>query len=154
MLTVRDDTYIAAPPEAVFAVLDDPERQSSFTPSLTESALIERLDNGGSRARYVFTIYGISFRGEVRATDYDPPSRIVWTMSGDLQGTIRWYFDPEGKGTRFTYAATYRVPGPSLLRPLATPIVRRYNEREVRALLDNLRAQIESEPSVQPSSSP
>ena len=144
MLTVRDSTYIDAPPETVFSFLDEPARQVSFTPSLTTSSLIERLPNGGARARYVFTVYGIDLEGEVRATDYDPPSRIVWTMTGDLSGTIRWYLDPERDGTRFTFAATYRVPGPSFLQPVITPVLRRYNEREVRSLLQQLRAQISS----------
>jgi hypothetical protein len=142
MLTVRDSTYIDALPETLFAFLDEPSRQVSFTPSLTTSSLIERLPNGGARARYVFTVYGIDLEGEVRATDYDPPSRIVWTMTGDLSGTIRWYLDPERDGTRFTFAATYRVPGPSFLQPVITPVLRRYNEREVLSLLQQLRAQI------------
>ena len=145
MLTVRDSIHIDAPPETVFAFLDEPARQVSFTPSLTTSSLIERLPNGGSRARYVFTTYGIDLEGEVRATDYDPPSRIVWAMTGDLTGTIRWYLDPERGGTRFTFAATYRVPGPSILRPVVTPLLRRYNEREVRSLLQQLKAHVSSD---------
>jgi len=144
MLTVRDSVLISAPREAVFAFLDEPERQPSFTPSLKESTLIERLPNGGARARYVFALPGFDLEGEVEATDYEPPSRIVWAMSGDLKGTIRWYLDPEEEGTRFTYAATYQVPGPSFLRPLVKPFVRRYNEREVQQLLDNVQDQFSS----------
>lgn len=146
MLTVRDSIHIDASPEEVFAFLDEPERQPSFTPSLTESALIERLDNGGSRARYTFSMLGMDLRGEVRATDYTPPSRIVWAMSGDLKGTIRWYVVEEGSGTRFTYAATYEVPAPSFLRALATPVLRWINQREIAILVANVRSQIERRP--------
>jgi carbon monoxide dehydrogenase subunit G len=142
MLTVRDDIYIPAPPETVFSFLDAPERQPSFTPSLKESVLVERLPTGGARARYVYSLLGIDFKGHVEATDYDPPRRIVWALTGDLNGTIRWYVDAERTGTRFTYAATYQVPGPALLRPLLTPLVRRYNERELRRLLSALKAQV------------
>jgi len=74
----------------------------------------------------------------VRATDYAPGERIVWNMTGDLQGTLRWYFEPTDAGCRLTYAATYQLPGPRLLHPLTRPFVRRYNTREVRALLQNL----------------
>jgi len=143
MLTVRDSIHIDAPPKEVFAFLDEPERQPSFTPSLTASTLIERLDNGGSRARYTFSMLGMNFQGEVRATDYTPPNRIVWAMSGDLKGTIRWYVDAEGAGTRFTYAATYEAPGPSILRPVATPVLRWINQREIATLLANVRTQVE-----------
>ena len=145
MLTVRDHTEIAAPVEDVFAYMDEPAHQADITPSLTRSARIERLPNGGSRAEYTYRIFGIPLSGEVRATDYVPNERIIWTMSGGLQGTIRWYFTPQADAsqTRFTYAATYALPGPAVLHPVLSPLVRRYNEREVRILLRNLRAKLE-----------
>jgi len=146
MLTVRDDIVIAASMEAVFEQLDHPEQQPEFTPSLAVSELQERLPNGGSRVRYVYRILGLDFEGEVRATDYAPPERIVWSMTGDLRGTIRWYLEPMPSGTRFTYAATYAVPGPSLLRPLATPLIRRYNERELADLLRRFKHLVENVP--------
>lgn len=144
MVTVRDDVWIDAPRERVFAYVDEPSRQPEFTPSLTESVLVERLPNGGSRARYTFSLFGLPFSGEVRATDYTPPERIVFAMTGDLQGSIRWYLHPEDGGTRFTYAATYAIPGPNLLAPALRPVVRRYNEREVDRLLQNLKHLVEA----------
>ena len=144
MLTVRDSIHIAASPEDVFAFMDEPARQMSFTPHLQQSDEVERLENGGTRARYRYDLYGWGLDGEVRATDYVPPERIIWAMSGDLQGTIRWYVDPDDDGSRLTYAATYTVPGPALLRPLLTPVVRRFNEKEVRRLLHNVKASLEA----------
>lgn len=143
MVNVREHIDLAAPVDRVFDYMDTPAHQATITPSLSESVLLERMPNGGSRARYTYRILGLSFSGEVRATDYVPDERIVWSMTGDLHGTIRWYFaTPFDEGCRFTYAATYRIPGPSLLRPLARPLIRRYNEREVRTLLRNLRARL------------
>lgn len=144
VLTVRDHIHIDAPPEDVFAFLDTPERQPEVTPSLTASTLIERLDNGGSRVRYTFGLLGWDFTGEVRATDYAPPERIVWSLTGDLHGTLRWYLEPTNGGTTFTYAATYVVPGPAFLRPVLTPLVRRLNHRELRKLLAAVRARVEA----------
>jgi uncharacterized membrane protein len=144
MLTVREHIDIAAPVGRVFDYMDTPAHQAEITPSLSESTLVERLPNGGSRARYAYRILGLSFSGEVRATDYVPEERIVWSMEGDLQGTIRWYFEPSDAGCRFTYAATYQIPGPTLLRPVARPLVRRSNEREVHALLQNLKERLEA----------
>lgn len=145
MITVREHIDIEAPVEAVFDYMDAPSRQPEITPSLTQSHLLERLPNGGSRVRYTYTIFGLPFSGDVRATDYVPNERIVWTMEGDLQGTIRWYFQSLNGDdrSRFTYAATYAIPGPSVLRPLLKPLVRRYNEREVNALLGRLQARVE-----------
>ncbi len=144
MITVRELVDIAAPVETVFTFMDAPAHQAEITPSLAQSTLIERLPNGGSRAQYTYRIVGLSFSGEVRATDYVPDQRIVWSMQGDLAGTIRWYFEPIDAGARVTYAATYQIPGPGFVQPLVRPLIRRYNEREVHALLHNLKAQIES----------
>jgi uncharacterized membrane protein len=144
MLTVRDHIDIAAPVERVFDYMDTPAHQATITPSLSESVLLERLPNGGSRARYTYRLLGLSFSGEVHATDYVPNERIVWSMTGDLQGTIRWYVEPLDPGCRFTYAATYQVPGPRILQSLTRPLARRYNEREIRTLLQNLRERFEA----------
>jgi len=147
MLTVRDHIDVAAPVGAVFAYLDDPAHQPDITPSLTRSTLVERLPNGGARVEYTYRLLGLPFSGEVRATDYVPNERIIWSMSGGLRGTIRWYVTPlDGATTRFTYAATYAVPGPTLLRRALTPLVRRYNEREVRTILQNVRDRVETSP--------
>ena len=151
MLTVRKHVDIAAPVEDVFAYMDEPAHQPAITPSLTRSDLVERLPGGGARVRYTYRILGLPLHGEVRATDYVPHERIVWAMSGALRGTIRWYFSPldaassrRPDGTRFTYAATYTPPGPTLVHPLLAPLVRRYNAREVDRLLQNLRARVVS----------
>ncbi|PSQ97834.1 MAG: SRPBCC family protein [Bacteroidetes bacterium SW_9_63_38] len=148
MLTVRDHIDIAASVEKAFAYMDAPAHQTDITPSLTRSSLVERLQNGGSRAAYTYRVVGLSLSGEVRATDYVPNERIIWTMSGALQGTIRWYFAQSNTShTRFTYAATYALPGPAVLHPVLTPLVRRYNERELARLLRNLKAELENRPS-------
>jgi len=139
MLTVREHVDIAASVEDVFAYVDEPAHQPALTPSLTRSELVERLPNGGARVRYTYRLFGLPFHGEVRATDYVPNERIVWALSGDLRGTLRWYVSSRRPGvTRFTYAATYALPGPALLRPLLAPLVRRYNVREVNHVLQNL----------------
>lgn len=144
MLTVRKHVDVNAPVEAVFEYMDEPSRQPDITPSLTHSHLLDRLPNGGAHARYTYKILGLSFSGEVCATDYVPNERIICNMEGDLQGTIRWYFQALDHGrSRFTYAATYALPGPSLLRPLLKPLVRRYNEQEVHTLLQRLKAHLE-----------
>ena len=144
MVTVREHVDIAAPVDRVFEFMDTPAHQTEITPSLSASTLVERLPNGGSRARYTYQIFGLSFSGEVRATDYVPNERIVWSMQGDLTGTIRWYFESIDGKCRFTYAATYAIPGPRLLQPLIHSLVRHYNEREVHALLRTLQERLET----------
>lgn len=137
-----DTVRIDAPPGEVFAFMDEPANQAAVTPSLAVAERIERLDNGGNRARYVYRMFGITFEGEVVATSYEPDERIEYELRGDLTGTIDLRFEPVDGGTRLTYAGTYDVPGP-LPEWLVAPLVRWYNDREVRRLLANTKARLE-----------
>ncbi|MFU1781432.1 SRPBCC family protein [Haloarcula japonica] len=132
-----EDRWLDAPVETVFAFMDEPSNQAAVTPSLSRAERIERLPNSGNRAAYEYRMFGVSFTGEVRATTYEPPERIVYEMRGDLTGRIAWRFEPERGGTRLTYAADYEVPGP-LPEFLFAPLIGWYNRREVRRLLENV----------------
>ncbi|MFC7076239.1 SRPBCC family protein [Haloarcula halophila] len=139
-----DDVWIDAPVDRVFAFMDEPANQAAVTPSLAVAERVERLDNGGNRARYVYRLFGISFEGEVRASRYEPPERIVYDLVGDLTGTITLTFAAEDGGTRLTYAASYGIPGP-VPEWLLAPLVRWYNAREVRRLLATVRDRLATE---------
>lgn len=143
MIDVEESIRIAAPRAEVFEFLDRPAVQPEFTPSLTRSELLERLDNGGSRVAYTYTMAGIDFDGEIAATEYEPDERIYWELSGDLSGEIEWTFEDVQFGTRLTYAAGYDLPL-GILEKLARPVVERYNERELRTTLANVKARIEA----------
>ncbi|EMA30679.1 SRPBCC family protein [Haloarcula japonica] len=138
------DRWLDAPVETVFAFMDEPSNQAAVTPSLSRAERIERLPNSGNRAAYEYRMFGVSFTGEVRATTYEPPERIVYEMRGDLTGRIAWRFEPERGGTRLTYAADYEVPGP-LPEFLFAPVIRWYNRREVRRLLENVEEAVAGE---------
>lgn len=147
LLTVREHVEIAVPVEDVFAYVDESAHQIDLSPSLTRWTLLEQRPNGGRLMAYTYQIFGLSFSGEMRTTDYVPHERIVWAMTGDLRGTLRWYFSPTNREecTRFTYAATYAFPGPSLLHSTFSPLVQRYTAREVQTLLQRLKKNIETQ---------
>jgi carbon monoxide dehydrogenase subunit G len=86
---------------------------------------------------------GVGLDGEVAATVHDPPERIVFEMSGGIEGTIEWTFEAEGDGVRVGYAADYHLPVPALDR-LAEPFLRAYNERELETTLANLKTRLET----------
>lgn len=136
--TVSEFTVLAASPAEVFAFLDEPSNQAAVTPGIADAERIERLDDGGNRAEYTYRMAGLSFDGEVVATAYEPDERIVYDVRGSVAGTIEWTFEPAGEGTRFTYAADYDLPS-AALDALAAPVLERYNRRQVRATLGNLR---------------
>jgi carbon monoxide dehydrogenase subunit G len=140
--TVERSIHVEAPVEDVFSFMDDPENQAAVTPSLGAVEAVERLENGGKRVRYTYSMVAVPLDGTVEAVEYDPPNRIVWELSGAIEGEIRQTYEPEDGGTRVTYAADYRLPVPVVDR-VAAPLVRRYNEREVRRTLENLKGAVE-----------
>lgn len=144
MLEVEETVRIDAPVAQVFAYMDRPENQPEITPSLAHSETLEELPNGGKRVAYTYTMAGIGLDGEIRATEYVPEARIVWEMSGDLTGEIEWIFEADDDETVVTYVGRYEVPIP-VLDAVVEPFVRRYNERELRTTLENLKTRVEAD---------
>jgi len=144
MVDVSATTTVDTPVSTLFAYMDRPEYRTEITPSLTRSEPLEELPHGGKRVAYTYTMGGISLDGEIEAVEYEPESRIRWEMTGDLTGEIEWTFESVDGATEVTYASTYEIPVPVVGR-LAEPFVERYNERELRTTLENLRTRIETD---------
>lgn len=142
MIETSHDVHVDVPVGDVFAYMDRPANQPEITPSLKRSEVLETREDGSKRVAYGYGLGGITMDGELDAVEYVPEERVVWEMTGDLSGEITWTFEPEDGGTRFTYAARYDVPG-GVLERLAAPFVRRYNDREVRTTLENLKTRLE-----------
>jgi len=142
MIEVSDRIRIDAPVEDVFEYMDRPENQPEFTPSLTRSETVEELPNGGKRVAYTYTMAGVDLEGRLEAVEYEPESRVRWEMTGDLEGEIEWTFEPADGATVVSYVARYEIPIP-VLDAVVEPFAERYNERELRTTLENLRSRIE-----------
>jgi len=133
---------IDRPPEAVFEYMDVPENQGRISPRLSGVETVGVLDNGGKRATYTYRLFGLSFEGEVRGVVHDPPERIVFELSGDIDGRIEWDFEPVDGGTRLTYTATYDLGLPRPVQWLLAPLTDPFNRRELEATLRNLAARL------------
>ena len=135
MFTARDSTEIDADVQSVFAFLDDPRNHAAVTPRLEGVRDVERLPNGGKRLAYTYRMAGLGIDGEIVQTVHEPTERMAFDLRGRLTGTIDLTFEQTDGGTRLTYAAEYDLPE-NALTGLGEPIVRRFNERQVRATLD------------------
>lgn len=143
MTEVRTTVSIDAQPEDVFAYMDDPHNQVEITPSLTEVRDIEELPNGGKRLGYTYQMAGVGLDGTMETTEYEPAERVVFEMTGAIDGTIEWTFETENGTTRVTYTAEYDLPVPVLDR-VVEPFAVRYNERELETTLANLKTRLEA----------
>lgn len=135
-------TIVDRPPKAAFEYMDVPENQARISPRLTTVETLGTLDNGGKRASYTYRLFGLRFEGEVRGVEHEPPERIVFEMTGDIEGRIEWTFEPTTGGTRVTYAAAYELGLPPILERLLGPVADRFNQRELEATLETLRQRL------------
>ena len=145
MVRVSETITVNRPLETVFDYLDRPENHAEVTPSLERSETVEQLDNGGKRARYVYQMAGITRDGYLTETVHEEGERMVFEMSGDITGEIDISFAATNGGTEVTYTAEYDLPGRVISR-VAEPFARRYNRRELRTTLDNLKTRLETAP--------
>jgi len=139
-----DAIVVAADPESLFAFLDDPANHAAITPGLTDVRDIEPLGNGGKRLSYTYRMVGVGIDGEIVQTVHEPPERHAFELRGRLTGTIDLRLEPVDGGTELTYAATYGLPENALTR-VGAPVVRRFNERQVRAALENVAAAFDAD---------
>lgn len=147
MIEIEEEVTIDAPVDDVFEYMDRPENQVEITPSLVRSERVEDLPNGGKRVAYTYTMAGIDLDGHLEAVEYEPGSHVTWRMTGDLEGEIEWGFEERDGGTRVGYAARFELPVP-VLDAVVEPFARRYNERELRTTLENLRTRLEHDPAA------
>jgi carbon monoxide dehydrogenase subunit G len=139
-----DAIVVAADPESLFAFLDDPANHAAITPGLTDVRDVEPLGNGGKRLTYTYRMAGVGIDGEIVQTVHEPPERHAFELRGRLTGTIDLRIKPVEGGTELTYAATYGLPENALTR-VGAPVVRRFNERQVRAALENVAAAFDAD---------
>ncbi|MFB6117252.1 SRPBCC family protein [Halosegnis sp.] len=142
MLTVSEDIEIEAPVAEVFDYMDNPHNQTEISPSVTDIRDVEQDESGKSLA-FTYEMAGVPLNGRLETRVYEPEERIVFDMEGALSGTITWEFEPSDAGTRVTYGAEYDLPS-SVLERVVRPFAERYNERELRTTLENLKTRVET----------
>ena len=143
MARVEKRITIQAPPEKVFAYLNDPSKGPGFWPSLTAVKDVEPLVSGGHRWRYVYKMAGLNFEGSNETAEFVPNRRLVVRSQGGIEATVTWTLDPQDGGTVVGLNADYKVPIP-VLGKLAEAVIAKMNEREGEVLLENLKTLLEA----------
>jgi len=143
MVTVGRSIRIDAPVEDVFAYLDDPRNHAAVTPSLAEVRHVETLDNGGKRVEHTYRMAGVGLDGELVERTHEENERMVFEMRGGLEGEIEIETVEDDGGAELRYSTEYELPG-RVLSTVATPLVRRYNERDLRTTLENTKTRLEA----------
>ncbi|WP_122088484.1 SRPBCC family protein [Halalkalicoccus subterraneus] len=144
MVTIERDIWMDARPERVFEYMASPTNHLNVMPSLHRVENVEELPSGGHRGDFRFKMVGIPIDGRFEDVEFVPYERRVYEMSGEIEGSMHYTFEPEDGGTRVTCVMDVEFPSRVLDRVLR-PVVRRYNEREVETMLETLKTITEAE---------
>jgi carbon monoxide dehydrogenase subunit G len=98
---------IPAPPEAVWAVISDPQRHiRTLPPSVSDAEVLE-----SGEISCVVSAMGRSERMRVRRTELEPPRRLVEErVDGGRRGRTEFLIEPEGDGSRVTLSVDIELP--------------------------------------------
>ncbi|MFD9243611.1 SRPBCC family protein [Streptomyces sp. NPDC059556] len=108
---------LAAPPDAVYAVLERAEEYPRWWPQVRE---VLPVDDTTGTARFR-SLLPYDLVVTARALRRDPAARVLEVgLGGDLEGWARWTLTPEGAGTHALYEQEVEVRA-RLLRALAVP---------------------------------
>jgi uncharacterized protein YndB with AHSA1/START domain len=144
MERIKRTVFIEAPPAKVFSYLMDPRNLPEIWPSMVEvSNVTTRPDGTTDGNDFTYKMAGMKLEGHTRFTDVERDRRIVWQSEGGIKSTIRWTFTPHGSGTDIVDEVEYELPA-NLLTRLAAPFVRRINEHEADACVQNLKVRMET----------
>lgn len=115
-MEIAGEHKIAAPPEAVWAALNDAE---SLRRCLPGCEMLERTGANEFTSAVRATVGPVAglFKGKVKLADLDPPhacrlaGRAQGGSAGFVKGSASLHLTPEGEGTRVSYEATADVGG-------------------------------------------
>ena len=144
MMEITDSVVIARPVEDVFAYAGDPANDSSWATVMVESRMtsdgpVEK----GSTLVEVLRFLGKRIETECEVTEYEPDSRIAFTMiAGPNKGAHERTFESVEGGTRVTLLTRGDSSG---LFKLADPVLKRMGTRQMAADLAILKELLESD---------
>ena len=139
-MRITDDIAVAAPVEAVWAIIADPERVLSYMSGVTRWEIAGDLRAGlGARYRMLFRIGAAEVGGLIEVVEFSEPFEFAWTSITGLDQRGRWRLrELPGGRTRVELRLAYGIAGAGisgwLAEHIAAPSVSGHVRQTVRQL--------------------
>jgi uncharacterized membrane protein len=139
-MRVAERIHIAAPPEAVWAIIADPTQYLDFMSGITRWEVVGDESRGlGARFRMLMRVGSAEIGGLIEVVEWDEPCEIAWTSVTGLDQRGRWRVRTVTEMlTRVELRLAYGVAGSGLAgwvaEHIAAPIVSANLRRSLRAL--------------------
>jgi uncharacterized protein YndB with AHSA1/START domain len=141
VVTFERSITIDQPLETVFDYIADPLHFVPIWPGLVEVKQVQTLPTGGYRFNYVYYLAGVRFEGVGEFIDFVPKTRIVCKLTGGIEGTLTFKFEPVAKETTVFFIVAYTIPT-ALLSKLPEVAFTELSVHEIDCLLANLKTVI------------
>jgi carbon monoxide dehydrogenase subunit G len=144
VLTFERSITIEQPIETVFEYVADPLHLLPIWPGLAEITNVKPLPAGGYTFSYVYYLAGMRFEGRSEFVEFVPKMRIVCKLTGGIEGTLTFKFQPVASATMVSFTVAYTVPTVLLNRfpKLAEPVFKELGLHEIDCLLANMKTVI------------
>ena len=142
MAKIQRSIIINAPPEKVFAYLQDPMNVPEWLPGMIEVRNITGSDVG-QRYEWTYKMLGIHFNGESEVTEIIQNERFVLKSKAGIESIWVYTYEPHEGGTKLSLDLDYKVPVP-VLGKLAEKLVLKTNEREAELAMENIKTIVEA----------
>ncbi|MBD8868680.1 SRPBCC family protein [Nocardioides donggukensis] len=137
----RGDWRLDAPPDPVHAVLEDLEHYPSWWPQVRAVASL------GPDDALVVCRSALPYELELHLhAVHREPRRLETTVSGDLEGSVRWLIEADGTGSRLLFEQEVVVRGRllALASYVARPALVWNHDRMMASAIEGLRRQLPS----------
>jgi len=134
---------IDAPPEKVFARIEDFKSNIEWVPSLIEIKNVTGKGKGQTH-QSVYKMMGIKMEMNATVTEHVPNERFTLEFSGGGNGRMVYVLEPLNNGCKLDVTYEYSMPIP-LVGKIAERLLKKRNEREFQTCLENLKELIETE---------
>jgi acyl-CoA synthetase (AMP-forming)/AMP-acid ligase II/uncharacterized membrane protein len=137
---------IAAPPDEVWKLVDDPDEYTHFMAGITRWRVEGRKKRGcGARYSMLMEVGSAQIGGLIEIVEYEAPGDLAWTSITGIDQRGRWRLREQDDGTtRVTLRISYHAPG-GLLATLSDRLSARIVGRNIEESLERLRAEVEGE---------
>jgi uncharacterized membrane protein len=140
-------TFISAPPRAVWEIVSDPTRQLSYMSGITRWEVLGDQPTGlGARYRMLLRVGSAEVGGVIEVVEFAEPRDMAWTSVTGVDQRGRWRLRevPHGR-TKVELRLAYGVAGSGLGGWLAEHVAARSVSAHLRQTVEQLRRLVEVE---------
>ena len=134
---------IDVPPEKVFARIIEPMNTIEDIPNVIEVKDVTG-EGAGMSWKLVYKMAGVRLPLDCTRVEYADNEQITIQIKGAMNATQTFELKPLDAGCQLRVIGEYEIPIP-LVGKIAEALLKKHNEREWEAILDNLKARLEAD---------